>query len=341
MGNHISEERKEMDNQIEIRIENKEKDSFRTFDDAGTIFRNNPIEMLRFIRHASAGDVGEIKPNIYREITKNAVLLETMSRESIRDEFNAMLTSPHPVTAMELLRKTTLMHYIIPELEETYEMTQNHYHFGTVWEHSMKVVDTINSTDLSLRMSALLHDIGKISTREVTEDGKVHFIGHQYKSAKMAETILRRLEYSKNFIRQVSFLVHHHMETKAWKDDLSGMKSKHLRKLQFTCGEKERFLQLMMLIDADNKSHAKDHCLPNQVGHILDRSSAMEDEGTALFNYQPPFSAKEVMRIKGVETNSAVKECLQYLQKLAYVKPIRTRERWIKLLLGYKTENNE
>lgn len=49
----------------------------------------------------------------------------------------------------------------LPELEETYDMTQNKYHFGIVWEHTMKVMEGLKSDSLELRMAALLHDIGK------------------------------------------------------------------------------------------------------------------------------------------------------------------------------------
>lgn len=42
---------------------------------------------------------------------------ETMGQE-VKGLFDTMLTSHHPAMAMELLRKTRAMHYIIPELEE-------------------------------------------------------------------------------------------------------------------------------------------------------------------------------------------------------------------------------
>lgn len=57
-----------------------------------------------------------------------------------------MLTCKHPIMAMELLRKIGAMHYVIPELEETYSMTQNEYHFGTVWEHTMVVLEGTKMT---------------------------------------------------------------------------------------------------------------------------------------------------------------------------------------------------
>lgn len=266
--------------------------------------------------------------------------MRIITHERIRDEFDKMLTCDHPVQALELLRKTSAMHYIVPELEETYDMTQNHYHFGTVWEHTLKVVENIVSSDLLLRMSALLHDIGKVRTREESIDGKVHFIGHDWMSAQMVESILKNLKYSTDFIRKVQFLVAHHMDSKNWKDDLSMMKAKYLRKLQYTCKTEECFNNLMLLIDADNKSHAEGFCLNNQVNLILQYSEKMKNEGSALFDYKLPFTGDEVMKLKALRPGIAVKDCLDYLLKLAFVNPVRDKENWTKCLIGYKIKNS-
>lgn len=257
----------------------------------------------------------------------------------VRDELDKMLTCRFPVRAMELLRKTSSMRYVIPELEQTYVMTQNHYHFGTIWEHTLKVLENMEDSRIEMRMAALLHDIGKIVTREETADSKIHFLHHEVASAELVDDILHRLKYPNDFIRMVQFLVLHHMDCKNWKDDLSMMKIKHLRKLQYVCQTEERFRDLMLLIDADNKAHAEGFCLEHQVDLIVQRTEQMKQEGSALFNYTLPFSGREVMELKGLKSGPAVKECLEYLLKLAYVKPLRCKEEWTKHLLGYRVSN--
>lgn len=301
-------------------------------------FIENPIGILRWIRHASC-DTEEVNQTTLKDIRGNISLLEEVSIDSIREEFNLILTCEQPVKAMELLRTTDAMHYIIPEMEETYEMTQNQYHFGTVWEHTMKVVELLDSSDLHLRMAALLHDIGKIRTREVGEDGKVHFLGHDFMSGKIAKGILRRLGYPNRFIDQVFFLVAYHMRTKDWKDDLSRMKPKHLRKLQYACKDEATFNDLMKLVDADNKSHAEGYCLPSQIKLVLEENRKMMKEGSALFNYTLPITRDDVIRIKRISSDSAIKECLEYLLKLAYVNPRKDRDSWEKHLKGYHVNN--
>ena len=254
-----------------------------------------------------------------------------------KDILDKMLTSQDPVMAMEQLRKTGAMHDILPELEETYDMTQNKYHFGTVWEHTMAVMEHLKSDKLGLRMAALLHDIGKIRTRTETE-GKVHFLKHELASAEMVDELLRPLQYSNDFIHEVTFLVENHMIGKSWGKECERMKDKTLRKLQYLCGTEERFRDLMLLIDADHKAHAPEYCMPHQVDLILQRTEEMKAEGTAMFGYKLPITEEEVMELKGIEFGPEVKECLDYLMKLAFVNPLIDKDLVIKHLKGYRIQ---
>lgn len=310
----------------------------RTTTEPDIIYDDDPLRILRCIRFSTRYG-WDIESKTFDGMLKNVHRLEIITKERIRDEFSKMLTCKFPVQAMELLRHTGAMHYVIPELKQTYQMGQNKYHFGTVWEHTLKVLEVVKSDSLVLRLSTLLHDIGKIRTRVVSEDGKVHFLNHDVVSAEMTDPILRRLVFPNDVIHQVQFLAEHHMDAKNWKDDLSGMKQKHLRKLQFICGTEERFRQLMLLIDADNRAHAEGFCLEHQVDLILEATDRMKHEGSALFDYKLPFTGKDVMTLKGIKPGLAVKDCLDYLMKLAFVNPLRDKEEWTKHLVGYKPKS--
>jgi len=263
--------------------------------------------------------------------------LRILTKEHIKDELDKMLTSQNPVAAMEMLRKTGAMHYVIPVLEETYDMMQRGYHFGTVWEHTMAVVEQLKSDKLELRMAALLHDIGKIRTQTET-NGKIHFLKHEFVGAAMVKEVLHPLRYSNEFIQEVAFLVKNHMLTKSWGKNCEHMKDKNLRKLQYICGTEERFRDLMLLIDADNNAHAPEHCMPHQMDLILQHTEEMKAEGTAMFGYKLPLTDKDVMEIKCIEPGPEVKECLDYLLKLAFVNPLRDKEETIKHLKGYRLQ---
>ena len=257
------------------------------------------------------------------------------------NELNKMLMCDDPVCAMRLLVDIGAMRYVIPELYDTVDVLQNEYHENDVWEHTLNVLNLVAKrpfygvAELEVRMAALLHDIGKPHVKSVDDKGRVHFYGHELAGADIAEIILRRLKYSNHFIERVKFLIENHMKTKQWGDTCEHMKDKTLRKLQHQCGY-ARFFELMTLIDADNKSHAIDHCLPNQVYMINKYTNRMVDDKTDMFDYELPINGDDVMFIKGIEPGRDVKDCLEYAMKLAYNNPKITRTELLKHIKGYK-----
>ena len=318
------------------------------------VYSDDPLRILRCVRfysrfHGESTD-WYIEETTLKGMYFNVDRLSIITKERIADELNKMLLCKDPVCAMKLLKDIGAMKYVIPELEETFGMKQNKYHFGDVFEHTLKVLDnvtknclsygafTINDT-LVLRMSALLHDIGKIKTRTVDENGNVHFYQHELASADMCDVILRRLKYSNEFIKDVQFLVKNHMRTKNWGDDCSHMKDKSLRKLQYECGNKY-YAMLLSLIDADNKAHAPEYCLNNQCRLIDDRTVEMIEENTDMFGYRLPIDGNDVMTIKGLKPGREVKECLDYALKLAFNNPKIDKETLLKHIKGYKVKND-
>lgn len=76
--------------------------------------------------------------DVRESMRRNAHRLEIITTERIHTELDKMLTCKHPVMALELLRDTGALQFVIPELAETFDMRQNRYHFGTVWQHTLK-----------------------------------------------------------------------------------------------------------------------------------------------------------------------------------------------------------
>lgn len=307
------------------------------------VFFDDGLRLLRVCRFSSRFG-WEIEKTTYEGMVKNADRLSTITKERIQDELNKMLMCDRPIMALNLMKEIGLLKYVIPELVETIDMSQNKYHFGTVWEHTLKVLELVSlrpfwgSSSLELRMAALLHDIGKIKTRTVDENGNVHFLKHELASYDLCETILRRLKYSNEFISEVKFLVKNHMRTKQYGNDCSKMKEKTLRKLQYECGYK-RFFELMTLIDADNKAHAVEFCLPDQVFYLCKKTNEMVDSGEDMFNYQLPIDGNDVIEVKHIKPGKEVKECLDYAIKLAFNEPKITKEKLLKSIKSYKLKS--
>ncbi len=97
----------------------------------------------------------------------------------------------------------------IPEIIPMIGFEHKHpHHHLDVWNHTLKVVSGIKSTDLETKMAGFLHDIGKPFSYQ--DEEVRHFHGHPEVSAQMSEKILKRLGYDDGFIKNVCYLVRTH-----------------------------------------------------------------------------------------------------------------------------------
>jgi poly(A) polymerase len=64
---------------------------------------------------------------------------------------------------------------------------------------------------VTLKLAALLHDVGKAEARTVDEDGRIRFLGHQGAGSRLAKEALERLRFSSAEARLAESIVRHHM----------------------------------------------------------------------------------------------------------------------------------
>ena len=84
------------------------------------------------------------------------------------------------------------------------------HHAYDIFAHTAHVVEAVPG-ELPLRWAALLHDIGKVPTFTLDEDGRGHFLGHASLGAEMADTLLRQLKAPNALREQAVALIKHHM----------------------------------------------------------------------------------------------------------------------------------
>lgn len=176
-------------------------------------FAEDALRMLRAVR-LSAELNFTIDPETLAGIAKNASSLANISKERIRDEFLKILLSDTPMQALYIAQKVGILTHIIPELEEGIGCTQNQAHAFDVFEHSLRSLQHAadKGWPLSVRLAALLHDIGKPRTR--AHDPKKNdwsFHGHEVVGAKMAKKILENLHMPKDTSIEVITLIRWHM----------------------------------------------------------------------------------------------------------------------------------
>ncbi|MFH0854052.1 MAG: HD domain-containing protein [bacterium] len=181
----------------------------RAVRDADERFNEDALRMLRAIRFAA--QLGfEIEKNTFDAIGKNYSLLEKISKERIRDEFEQMVLSDHPDEAILNLKDSKLMNFVIPELTYGIGVKQNKHHIYDVFEHSVLSLKYCKSSKLEVRLASLLHDIAKPAVKQ-GEGYSSTFYNHDHLGAKFAKNFLKKLHFSNEIIDKVYTLVYNHM----------------------------------------------------------------------------------------------------------------------------------
>jgi tRNA nucleotidyltransferase (CCA-adding enzyme) len=172
-------------------------------------YKEDALRMMRAIRFSSVLGF-TIEKETLNSITKNAYLIKNISNERIKDELCKILVSDNPDFGIKLLAETNLLQYIIPELYNCVDFDQKNYHHRKdVFEHTLIVIKNTPKR-LIVRLSALLHDIGKPRTFSI-KDGVGHFYHHHIEGALLAENILQRLKFDNKTTSKVITLVKEHM----------------------------------------------------------------------------------------------------------------------------------
>ncbi|HIQ72476.1 MAG TPA: HD domain-containing protein [Candidatus Onthenecus intestinigallinarum] len=167
-------------------------------------FHEDGLRVMRALRFASTLGYG-IAPDTAREIHAQRDMLRCVAPERIRVELGKLLTGP---SAGSILRAyADVLCVFWPELACMQDVEQrNPWRLYDVFEHAVRAVECAPQ-DEALRLTMLLHDIGKPRRMTVDAAGATHFYRHPEESAAMADAMLRRLKYDNATREQVVELI--------------------------------------------------------------------------------------------------------------------------------------
>jgi len=213
-----------------------EEKVLRTVGSPDERFQEDALRMLRAVRISIELNF-TISAETADSIFKNKDLLKKISSERIRDEFVKIIMSPNPSGGIVLLEKFGLLEYVLPELKEGLGCFQSGEHVYDVWNHLLYALQHAADKNwpLEIRLSALLHDIGKPRSRRTRVQDlaagrftpkaggmarnlapappkkEFTFYGHEVIGARMTKKILERLKFPKKESELIEKLVRHHM----------------------------------------------------------------------------------------------------------------------------------
>jgi len=295
-------------------------------------FEDDPLRMLRAVQF-SARFGFEIEPNTFAAMKKHAALMSTVSSERIAEELNKLLElSDKPSDGLRLMQTSGLLDQVLPELVSCVDVDQpGGYHKYDVFEHTLHVIDA-SPANLRLRWAALFHDITKPQHRRLVENGAT-FYGHEVSSARVARSVLGRLKYPKEFIKDVSTLVERHMFT-------TDVTDKGLRRLVKRVGV-DLIFDLLDLRRADVSGQG--------MGGKTDDVDVFESDIRAELDKKPPFSISDlaldghaVMEMFKIEPGRKVGEILDYLMERVLDDPsLNTPDQLATLAEEYYSKNSD
>lgn len=277
-------------------------------------FSDDPLRMMRAVRFASqlGFDIDDVT---YDGICRQAERIKIITKERIATELNKILLSPVPSIGLTLMRNSGLLAFVLPELDRMagVEKRGKHAHKDN-FEHTMKVLDNLarRSDDLWLRWAALLHDIGKPSTKAY--DPRVGWTFHQHEAvgSKLVPQIFRRLRLPLNepmrFVQKMVFL---HMRPIVLSEDL--VTDSAVRRLLFEAGDDVE--KLMILCEADITSGIDSKVKQFLKNFELVRQKMRDlEERDRVRNFQPPITGDIIMKTYNLQPCSVVGEIKEVIK---------------------------
>lgn len=179
----------------------------KTVGDPDKRFNEDGLRIMRALRFAATLGF-EIDCETASAIHRNKDLLKNISAERINIELTKLVCGKNAFNI--LMEYPDVLSVVIPEIAPAVNFKQyGKKHAYDVWEHICHTVDTIPS-DRILRLTMLLHDLGKVPTHALNDKGDSTFKKHAPIGGEMAREILTRLKFDKKTINRVSFLVSYH-----------------------------------------------------------------------------------------------------------------------------------
>ena len=272
-----------------------EKGVIRTPLDPDITFSDDPLRMMRAVRFAT--QLGfTILPETFEAMRRNSGRIEIITRERINDELGKIMRSPRPSVGLRLLDRAGLLELIFPQLCELkgVEIIEGRGHKDN-FSHTLQVLDNVaaKSDNEWLRWSALLHDIGKPSTKRYDEKTGWTFHNHNFVGEKMIPRIFRAMKMPMDErMKYVAKIVGLHMRPQSVGEE--GVSDSGVRRMITDAGADLDDLMLLAEADITSKNPAKVRRQLEGFARLRERMDQIKD-ADKLRNWTNPVDGNEIM----------------------------------------------
>jgi poly(A) polymerase len=231
---------------------------------------------------------------------------------ALRTRLDRVVMGEDPERGLDELLDSGALTALFPEVHAMVGFGDGEWRHKDVWKHTKQVVRQ-SVPRLEVRWAALFHDIGKIKTRSISPDGKVHFLGHAEVGTRMFEKLDRRLglfAWEPSLKQTVRFLVLHHLRANQYAPDWT---DSAVRRFARELGEHLEDLLCLARADITTKRPEKKRRGLQQIEELQQRITSLAEEDARV----PPLPSgigDEFMRAFGLPPSRKIGELKKALE---------------------------
>src|SRR5580700_10471430 len=161
--------------------------------------------------------VGGLLPTVDAEDFRAAAKLDP---RAVRARLDRVVMGEDPERGLDDLLETGALAALFPEVHAMVGFGDGEWRHKDVWKHTKQVVRQAVPR-LEVRWASLFHDFGKVKTRSIAPDGKVHFLGHAEVGTRMFDKLDRRMPLfspEPALKETVRFLILHHLRANQYEE---------------------------------------------------------------------------------------------------------------------------
>ena len=305
-------------------------------------FGDDPLRILRAARFAAKLGF-TVADDVSAAMTELAPRLAIVSAERIAGELTKLMLTPDPAPGVDLLVQTGVADQVLPEVSRLRMEADEHHRHKDVYQHSLTVLRQAMELepryglegDLTVRLAALLHDIGKPTTRTLLPDGRVAFHHHENAGAKMAKRRLTALRFPNDLVRDVSKLVELHLRFHGYGE--GEWTEPAVRRYVRDAGPLLSRLHVLTRADCTTRNQARARRLARAYDALEQRIAELSEQ-EELGRIRPELDGNDIIRILGLAPGPLVGQAYDFLLELRMTRGLIGREQAIQELLGWAAE---
>lgn len=244
--------------------------------------------------------------------------------KGVRARLDRVVMGEDPERGLDSMLEAGALASIFPELHAMVGFGDGEWRHKDVWKHTKQVVRQ-SVPRLEVRWAALFHDIGKVKTRSIAPDGKVHFLGHAEVGTRMFDKLDKRTSLfgpEPSLKETVRFLILHHLRANQYSPDWT---DSAVRRFARDLGEHLDDLLCLARADITTKRPEKKRRGLQQIEELSERVTKLAAEDAQL----PPLPSgigDEIMRAFSLPPSRKIGDVKRMLERAVETGEVAPRQ---------------